>query len=111
MEYSESPFVDEAQALSVACESEQEVQVITTNASTILEVQLLHLKMADNFTEEYPGDTLYEIQASIPSRRVYMNRTLDAFVRLPDVIVFAEYCLDCSEGNLDSFGRSCTFAA
>lgn len=64
MEYSESPFHDEAQALTISCESEQEVQVITTNASIVPEVQLLHLKMADDFATEYPNTTVFEIQAS-----------------------------------------------
>lgn len=110
MEYSKSPFFDEAQALSISCESEQEVQVITTNASVIPEVQLLHLKMADNFTEEYPGETVYEIQASMHPRRVKMHETVNELVPLLYVIVFARYCLDRSQGKLDSVGRSFAFA-
>lgn len=64
VEYSESPFSDESQALTVSCETEQEVQVISTNATVIPEVQLVHLKMDDNFSTEYPGSTVYEVQAS-----------------------------------------------
>ena len=65
IEYSESPFYDESQALTVLCEVEQEVQVITTNGTVIPEVQLVHLKMDDNFSTEYPGSTVYEVQASV----------------------------------------------
>lgn len=64
VEYSESPFYDEAQALTVSCEVEHEVQVVTTNATAIPEVQLVHLKMEDDFSTEYPGSTVYEIQVS-----------------------------------------------
>ena len=64
VEYSESPFYDESQALTVSCEAGQEVQVISTNATVIPEVQLVHLKMDDNFSTEYPGGTVYEVQAS-----------------------------------------------
>lgn len=64
MEYSTSPFFDEAQALTIACEADPEVQVVTTNASAIPEVQLIHLKMADDFSTDYPGATTYEVQAS-----------------------------------------------
>lgn len=65
VEYSENPFYDEAQALTVSCEVENEVQVVTTNATAIPEVQLVHLKMEDDFSTEYPGSTVYEIQASV----------------------------------------------
>lgn len=64
VEYSSSPFFDEAQALTVSCEADPEVQVVTTNATAIPEVQLLHLKMADDFSTDYPGATVYEVQAS-----------------------------------------------
>lgn len=65
VEYSESPFHDEIQALTISCEAEQEVQVITTNASVIAEVQIIHLKMDDDFAVDYPGSTVYEMQASL----------------------------------------------
>lgn len=64
VEYSSSPFFDEAQALTVSCEADPEVQVVTTNATAIPEVQLVHLKMADDFSTDYPGATAYEVQAS-----------------------------------------------
>lgn len=63
MEYSKSPFYDEVQALMVSCEVEREVQAITTNASVVAEVQLLHLKMDDDFSTEYPNATVHEVQA------------------------------------------------
>ncbi|CAM9800578.1 unnamed protein product [Ectocarpus sp. 6 AP-2014] len=63
VEYSTSPFFEEAQALTISCESEPEVQVVTTNATAVPEVQLLHLKMDDNFTADYPGTTVFEVQA------------------------------------------------
>lgn len=73
MEYSESPFYDEVQALTVSCESEEEVQVITTNATAVPEVQLVHLKMADDFATDYPGNTVYEVQASGRSLEVVLQ--------------------------------------
>lgn len=71
MEYSTSPFFEEAQALTVLCESEPEVQVVTTNATAVPEVQLLHLKMEDNFTADYPGTTVFEVQASVTLNGVF----------------------------------------
>lgn len=65
VEYSTSPFYEESQALTVSCESEQEVQVITTNATAVPEVQLVHLKMEDDFATMYPGATAFEVQASL----------------------------------------------
>lgn len=73
VEYSESPFYNEAQALTVSCESEEEVQVITTNATAIPEVQLVHLKMDDGFSTSYPGSTVYEVQASARGTRFSVN--------------------------------------
>lgn len=54
VEYSTSPFYEEAQALTISCQSDQEVQVVTTTAyDTPHEEQLLHLKMADDFDTEF----------------------------------------------------------
>lgn len=64
VEYSKSPLVNEVQALTVSCESQPDVQVVTTGASAIPEVQLIHLKMDQDFSMNYPGMTVYEIQAS-----------------------------------------------
>lgn len=75
VEYSTSPFYEEAQALTVSCESEQEVQVITTNATAVPEVQLVHLKMEDDFATDYPGATTYEVQASLLVTRYKAGRT------------------------------------
>lgn len=57
MEYSTSPFYEEAQALTITCASEQEVQVVTTAATPGSEEQLVHLKMADNFATDFQTDT------------------------------------------------------
>lgn len=73
MEYSSSPFYDEAQALTVSCEADPEVQVISTNATAIPEVQLVHLKMADDFSTDYPGATTYEVQASVALQMTRVN--------------------------------------
>lgn len=73
VEYSDSPFYDESQALTVSCEAEQEVQVITTNATVTPEVQLVHLKMEDDFSTAYSGSTVYEVQASAFDRGVVFS--------------------------------------
>lgn len=64
VEYSVSPFVEEVQALAISCQSQQEVQVVTTTADSVSEVQLVHLKMADDMnSNDFPGVAL-EIQVS-----------------------------------------------
>ena len=67
VEYSESPFYDEVQAVTVSCKSQPEVQEVTTSATAIPEVQLIHLKMDDDFSTNYPGTTVYEVQVSCES--------------------------------------------
>ena len=65
MEYSTSPFYEEVQALTISCQSDQEVQVVTTTADDTDEEQLLHLKMADDFDTEFSalsGTATDEIQ-------------------------------------------------
>lgn len=64
VEYSKSPLVNEVQALTVSCESQSDTQVVTTSASAIPEVQLIHLKMDPDMATNYPGMTIHEIQAS-----------------------------------------------
>lgn len=57
VEYSTSPFYEEVQALTISCQPQQEVQVVTTTADPIPEEQLVHLKMADNFDAEFSAAT------------------------------------------------------
>lgn len=74
VEYSESPFYDEQQALTISCQTRQEVQLIATSADSIPEVQLVHLKMADDFAINFPGVAMSEIQVILIASVFHISR-------------------------------------